>query len=77
MKVIKKQNSIISWLAWHFFQIPKFLFLIWGNYIVFALDYFSIPTLLMTLFSPWRNYRWKYPRGYGQQEAKPVLRKDS
>ncbi len=63
-QAVKQQNIIIAWLAWHFYETPKFLFLVWGNYISFGLDYFSIPLLLMTLFSPWRKYKWRYPRGF-------------
>ena len=73
MKVIKTQNIIIAWLAWHFFQMPQFLFAVWGNYLAFILDYFSIPTLLLTLLAPWRNYRWKYPRGFAVGELLTVF----
>lgn len=64
MPDFKKENIIVSWLYWHFYEMPKFLLFIWGNYISFILYFFSIPLLLSTLFSPWRKYKWSYPRGF-------------
>lgn len=64
MDAYKEENTITSWFMWHFFQMPKFLFLIWKNYISFSLDFFSAPLLFATLFSPWRRYKWRYPKGF-------------
>ena len=64
MQEFKKQNIVLDWFYWHFFEMPKFLFLIWKNYILFFLDYFSIFLLLMTLFSPWRKNQDSYSGGF-------------
>lgn len=64
MKPAEKQNILTKWLLWHFSEMPKFLFGVWKNYILFALDYFSLSLLLKSLLSPWRKYRWNYPKWY-------------
>lgn len=64
MQSSQDKNIISLWLVWHFYEMPKFLLGVWKNYILFALNYFSLPVLLKSLFAPWRKYRWKYPKGF-------------
>jgi hypothetical protein len=56
------------WFLWQFYEMPKFLFSVWRNYLFFGLDYFSISLLLKTLFSPWRKYNWVYPKNFDIKE---------
>jgi len=64
VEVAQKQNIIIQWLSWQFFEMPGNILKAWKNFLKFNLNYFSIPLLLKTLFSPWRRYKVSYGRGF-------------
>jgi hypothetical protein len=64
----QKQDIFTSWILWHFFETPKFLFEVWNNYFNYAANFFSFALLLKTFFSPWRRFVWSYPRGFDLQE---------
>ena len=70
---VAKENIIVAWCVWHFYEMPKFLLSVWENYISFALYFFSLPLLLATLFSPWKKYSWNYPRGFNIAEYFNIL----
>ncbi len=58
------QNILILYLQWHFIDQPKAISKAWKNFLLFNLNYWSIPLLLKTLFSYWRRYRYFYGKGF-------------
>jgi len=64
MEAAKKQNIVIQYLIWHFYDVPRGLIKAWQNYLLFNLNYFSLLLLVKTFFAPWRRYVWSYGRGF-------------
>lgn len=68
MADFKSDNIFILWFLWQFYEMPKFLLLVWKNFLMFASNYFSVPLLLKTLFAPWKKYNWVYPKNFDIQQ---------
>lgn len=58
------QNIVFQWVTWQFLEMPKNILIAWKNFLKFNLNYFSIPLLLKTFFSPWRKYKVSYGKGF-------------
>ena len=57
-------NIIIQYLQWHFVGQVKAILRAWRNFLSFSLNFFSISLLLRTFCSPWRRYRYAYPKAF-------------
>jgi len=53
-----------QYFVWQFVDIPKEILKAWRNFLLFYLDYFSVPLLLKTYFSYWHKYYYSYGRGF-------------
>jgi len=53
---------LIFW-RWYYGQAVKDVLTAWRNYIIFSLQYFSIPLLLKTIITPWKRDITRKPRG--------------
>jgi len=58
------QNILIQYFVWHFYDQSKAILKAWKNFLLFNLNYFSVPILIKTFFYHWRQYKWYYPRGF-------------
>lgn len=48
---------------WYYTEAVRDVLQGWRNFIIFSLEYFSIPLLLKTIFAPWKRDITKKPRG--------------
>lgn len=55
-------NIFFEALIWQFFDVPKSILIAWKNFLLFNLNYFSLPLLLRTYFSHWHRYSYSYEK---------------
>ena len=46
---------IEQFIAWYFFEVPRKIKKIWGNYIWFFYKYFALADLCHNFFAPWKG----------------------
>ncbi len=63
-QIVEKRNIFFSWLLWHYSVALDDIVKRWKDLLRFNLDYFSIPFLLQTMFSPWKRYKLSFGRGF-------------
>lgn len=51
-------------LRWHYFEMPKKMLKVTGNFLRFGVSFYSVPLMMKTFFSPWRGYYKSYGRGF-------------
>jgi len=61
---ILMQSIFLQYLSWQFLEMPVNILKAWKNFLKFNLNYFSVPLLLRTFFSPWRRYQVLHGRGF-------------
>lgn len=60
---------ILKYLKWHFIEIPKRIVKVFGNFIWFGYNFFSINYCFKTLFNPWKKIAWSYKGGSSRFEV--------
>jgi len=56
-------SIIVIFWRWYYGRAVKDVLAGWRNFVIFVSEYFSIPLLFKTLFSPWKRDITKKPRG--------------
>ncbi len=57
-------SILFQYLQWHFIGQVRAILRAWKNFLSFGLNYFSISLLLRTFCSPWRRYKYFYPKSF-------------
>lgn len=50
---------IEQFIVWYFFEIPRKIKKIWGNYLWFFAKYFALQELVSDFFAPWKGLTFR------------------
>jgi len=53
-------SAFYDFFIWYYKDTVKTVLAVWKNYLWFNLNYFSLPILIKTFFSPWKKYHSFY-----------------
>lgn len=57
-------SIFLHYWRWYYLVQPKSILEGWWNFLVFGINFFSIPLLLKTFFAPWHKFYVSYGRGF-------------
>jgi len=66
-------NVVFQMITWQFFDVPKEILKGWKTFLLFNLNYFSVPNLIKTYLSPWRRHSSRYGNPFDFWENFEVL----
>lgn len=57
-------SIILGYLKWHYGRAIRSLGQVWGNFLIFTYDFFSIKLLYKNFFDPWKRMSDSYPKSF-------------
>lgn len=61
---MKTLAIIFGYIVWHYSKAIISLSKIWGNFLIFIFNFFSIKLLFQNFFDPWKRMNDYYPKSF-------------
>lgn len=55
---------ILGYIGWHYSKGSKSLLIIWKNFLVFLINFFSLKYLVQNFFDTWKRMSDPYPKSF-------------